>query len=903
MQEAERSSGSHFCQYNSYRYRNPKLMLQSLSFHLSSSLPEYKKALVKQLSRRDIDEELNNLGVVDLFALLFKEPLSSVADPGRNILMVIDGLDETELQGQNELLDVITNHICRLPPWIRFLVTTRPERNILDRLKRFNPLELKQNDDRNREDVELFFEERIRDSTPPEERPAIMRELVQLSEGLMLYAYFLIDLIEKSTSPPTPEQLRSSFPQGISEFYTTCFRRMEDNLQKELANDCGHFLFHFRCALTAARDPLPKDFVSEILQCYTNISANDRLSVKGKVDNVISCISSLFPIREGHVHIFHKSVRDWLTGNSPSGNHEKGGHKILSELCTAELDKLKTCCVNDAPFSNPQRYALQHGFQHMLEALEDPNQLEELVKGYVTDLELVYAKLCDKNADVLRDLLPAQEHRNSSTFSEETKRTLQSLLLQFKKHGGLLRDLPQMIFQNLLIEGGSELSREVSNFLSTKHNEMPYLELVDKNEHQTPVEARFYCSDKVVCFDVSPDGEHMVCECRDGTIHLWSLQTGELEWKDSSLESRKSYDNVPLGTAFRGIGTNSVNGGRTLSIYRSVVFHPDGQFILPGNLANVYTLGGQATSLFPTSQCHFTVCAFSGDKNKMLTDCPDNSKEVVMWNADNGEEIKRFNLEDNIVSFAISQDGNLVAISDSKGSLLVYNTRSSVWRQVAEDISGEGMACGLLHFTANGGLVCGSIVSTHSDGRDVYKLSTFMFDSILVANHQSHCSCTCKLYLWPWESVDSFDRLQVVCKVCHFVSADLMVGFCSLLPGDVAVVGGPTDNYLTMLNVAGPYNASEMMQRTVEAAFSWDTTTVHLYATMTNCSPKDPLDKRCSVTLSARDIDSVKGRQRRKEPSTHYKACKKWASEFTGWERCSSADQQQHIGIMEQRLV
>lgn len=856
MQVAGRLSGSHFCLYDSYRYRNPKLMLQSLAFHLSCSLPEYKEALVKQLSRRDIGEELNDLGVVDLFALLFKEPLSSVADPGRNILMVIDGLDEIELQRQNELLDVITNHFCRLPSWIRFLVTTRPERSILDRLKRLNPLELKQNDERNREDIERFFEERIRDSTTPEERPAIMRELVQLSEGLMLYAYFLIDLIEKSTSPLTPEQLRSRFPQGISEFYTSCFKRMEAKLQEELANDCGNFLFHFLCALTAARDPLPKDFVTTILQWYTNISANDRLSVQRKVDSVISCISSLLPIRDGHVHIFHKSVRDWLTDNSRYGNHEKEGHKILSELCTAELDKLKTRGVNDAPFSDPQIYALQHGFQHMLEALEDSNQVEELVKGYVTDLELVYAKLCAKNADVVRDLLLAQEHRNSSTFSKETKSTLQSLLLQFKKHGGLLRDLPQTIFQNLLIEGGSELSREVSNFLSTKHNEMPYLELVDKNEHQTPVEARFYCSDKVVCFDVSPDGEHMVCECRDGTIHLWSLQTGELEWKDSSLESKKPYDNVPLGTAFRGIGTNNGNGGRTLSIYRSVVFHPDGQLILPGNLTNVYTLGGQVTALFPTSQCHFTVCAFSGDKNKMLTDCPGNSKEVVMWDADNGEEIKRFKWKENIASFAISQDGNLVAISDSKGSLWVYNVRSSVWKQVAEDISGKATACGLLHFTTDGGLVCGSIVPTHSDGRDLYKLLTFVFDSIFVENSQPQCSCICKAYLWPWESVDSVDRLQVVCKVCHFVSADLMVGFCSLLPGDVAVVGGPTVNYLTMLNVAGPYNASEM-QRTVEAAFSSDTTTVRLFTTMTNCSPKDPLDKHCSVTLSVRDIDSV----------------------------------------------
>ena len=80
MQEAGRLSGSHFCQHDNTRYRNPQLMLQSLACHLYHVLPEYKQALVKQLSR-NMGKDLNNMGVKELFALLFKEPLSTVADP------------------------------------------------------------------------------------------------------------------------------------------------------------------------------------------------------------------------------------------------------------------------------------------------------------------------------------------------------------------------------------------------------------------------------------------------------------------------------------------------------------------------------------------------------------------------------------------------------------------------------------------------------------------------------------------------------------------------------------------------------------------------------------------------------------------------------------------------------
>ena len=96
MQEADRLAGSHFCQHNNARYRNPQLMLQSLACHLCHALPEYKQALVKQLSR-NLGKDLNNMGVEELFALLFKEPLSTVADPGRNMLMVIDGFRRKRL--------------------------------------------------------------------------------------------------------------------------------------------------------------------------------------------------------------------------------------------------------------------------------------------------------------------------------------------------------------------------------------------------------------------------------------------------------------------------------------------------------------------------------------------------------------------------------------------------------------------------------------------------------------------------------------------------------------------------------------------------------------------------------------------------------------------------------------
>ena len=108
MQKEDRLIGCHFCQHSCDFYRDPKRMLQSLAYQLSSKLPEYKAALVKQLSS-DCRKALEDMKVEDLFVWLFKEPLSAVEDPGRNVLVVIDALDESELDGRNELLDVIAN--------------------------------------------------------------------------------------------------------------------------------------------------------------------------------------------------------------------------------------------------------------------------------------------------------------------------------------------------------------------------------------------------------------------------------------------------------------------------------------------------------------------------------------------------------------------------------------------------------------------------------------------------------------------------------------------------------------------------------------------------------------------------------------------------------------------------
>ncbi|XP_068731532.1 uncharacterized protein [Montipora capricornis] len=684
MQEAGRLAGSHFCQHNNARYRNPQLMLQSLAYHLCHALPDYKQALVKQLSR-NLGKDLNSMGVEELFSLLFKEPLGTVADPGRNMLMVIDALDESDFQGRNELLDVIGNHFCRLPCWIRFLCTTRPERNIEEALKHLKPFLLESNDDKNMEDIKWFLEERVQHVVKAEKKSDIVEKLVEKSEGLMLYAYFLVLFVEENVPVLEQGDLDGSLPLAISSIYKSYFKRLENEL-KELGVQEVNFL-KLLSIVTACREPLPVGFLSKLLVPDASSGPGKR-----KVLKAISSVSSLLPIRDGCLHVIHKSVKDWLMDTCSYGEHEfimdeKEGHHTLASLCADELDHLKQKGVHNVEFSSTEKYALRHGVRHMLQLDENMSScnVEKCVQTFAIDLELLYAKLCLNYSIAAEDILWLLKQDNFQLLSENSKGLLNTLISLFRKYYSTFTSCPSVFFQTLLNEGGSILSSMASNMLQNKYCDLPYMEFMHKQIQQGAVQARFQCLSLVACFDVSPQSDYLVCECENGTIQLWSLLTGKLVWERPVIINKTFHF-----TTFRKVPSSCV-----LSYYRSVVFHPTMEIILPGILSSAYGMDGSLAPLFPESKCSFTVCSVSGDKTSILTDCPDDPRCIILWSVMNGTEICRTTRRADVLSFAWSQDASLLAISHSTGLICLVDVGTG-FRTLAEMTTSE--VCGMIKF-------------------------------------------------------------------------------------------------------------------------------------------------------------------------------------------------------------
>ena len=694
MKKAGRLLGSHFFHHDSEQYGNPKNMLLSLALQLCDALDEYKSEIVKKLNRNLGANNINDLKVKDLFKLLFEEPLSSVGDPGGNRLIVIDGLDEIQGQGRDELLDVIANHLCTLPSWVRFCVTARPEENITDKLNKFDPIHLKQDDKDNVKDISHFVGRQLSGVIHSGPEEVIIRELTLKAEGHFLFASLMVDFIKKNVSRVPLEELVRNLPTDVSGYYKSYFQRLREEFKniKELTITNVQFLTFLR-VLVAKREPLPLGFASKLLVLDTESPL-----VHQHVRKVNDCISTLLPIKDGCVDFFHKSVKDWLTERAPDKHgvphefyvNENWGHHDLSELCIAELHDVKTTRVHGTDFSDATKYALQHGVDHMLaeESARASNKFEEIVKNYVINLEIVYAKLCVHNTVNSEDIILVQKREAFKSLSDESQRALSTLFSLLRKYHGRLSTHPSTIFQVMVNEGGDFFAGEATKVLQSR--EIPYMEYLHKEalKERNKTQAEFRCNSKVACFDVSPTQEFMVCECTNGMIYLWSLKTGVQRWV-RPVEVEKCYLNsyFPLRV---------VPNSNVYSCYRSVVFHPTEPIVLPGILSHAYSFKGNLQSLFPKSNCRFSVCSVHGDESKIITDCLGDAKCLVMWNLKNGEEITRTIRNEDVLSFAWSPDGTVLAISHFSGLVCLVDALKCL-ETLAEVATSQ--PCGMIKFT------------------------------------------------------------------------------------------------------------------------------------------------------------------------------------------------------------
>jgi WD40 repeat protein len=607
---AKHVGASHFFQYNNSQYNNLNIFIQSLAWQLCQVVPAYKEALIQKLSD-NLGQSLNNANSEGLFSILFKEPFSGIADPEKRILIVLDAVDESEYHGRHELANLISNHLHTLPSYIRFLITTRPEKNLIDKFKQLNPLYIEPNDERNLFDLKLVLQERISEASA---RTAdLIANLAEKSDGLMLYAFFLSEIYNEESSMFSIDSL----PQGIGDYYERYFRRLERELDLlKISEDKFSSLLS---ALAVAKEPLPEAFL------VTLLGLDDSRRTMQKVRKAIS---SFFVINEDNcISFFHKSVRDWLVDSS---EHDysvdvQDGHKSLFDQCVIRLNKLKQIDVRDVAKSNAAiRYSIKYWITHMLNGPEVlDRKLAYFVSNYAADLEVLFASVCVDVDLTLNNVTSMTNHKMYNDVAENTRATVSRFFYLMRRFSFLLRDYPHTFLQNVVNEGGGELSSKASSLLQKHYKDIIYLEFVKKDIKNDALQTRCLLSGTISGIDISPKHDYVVCCYQEGGIELFSLVSGKSEWKIQQFKVELPF--------FPSVGI-----GSPFMLAHCIVFHPHESLILPGRLDQGLTLEGiSTTGPFRCDEgcSKFTNCCFSSDNSRMATHY---DIILIVWNVLNG---------------------------------------------------------------------------------------------------------------------------------------------------------------------------------------------------------------------------------------------------------------------------
>ena len=640
---AELVGASHFFKYNDDQYNNPNFFLQSVAWQLCKVIPAYNEALIEKLSG-NLGNPLNDMNIQGLFSILFKEPFSGISDPGKRILIVLDAVDESEYKGRDELAELISNRFHELPSYLRFLITTRPEKNLVFAFRRLNPLSLQANNKENLNDIKLVLQDKIPSSSHP--TPDFINSLAQKCDGSMLHAFVLTEMYKENISIHTIETL----PGNVEEYYAGCFKRLERELLHLVDISRDRFL-SFLSALAVAKEPFPAGFLGNLF------GFENRADAKEKIAKAISVLSSLLLIRKDKsISFFHKSIRDWLV--DPCRDHYphvnvQYGHKILFNLCGKELDVLKRKCVSKKRVSSVVvSYALKYWISHMLEGLEDTEKLEGFVDRYLIDLEVMFASvILDVNVALI-SLRSLESHEISRDMSASARKLVKKLYSLIQKFAFSLQKYPQTFLQNVVNEGEEQLSSKASDLLRTRYRDIFYL--LDEHDRQNDaIEARWHLSGKLLSIDVSPNHDYVVCGYEEGEIELFSLATGMSEWKNEVFVVPS-----PIPCIF--------------TLPHQIVFHPHENLILPGRLDKVLTLQGKFTAgpfHYDEDSSEFSNCCFTLDGTRMVTN---NDNGLFVWNVYNSRRERSISCHP-LRSLSFASSGNLLATTDIHNVFSVYD--------------------------------------------------------------------------------------------------------------------------------------------------------------------------------------------------------------------------------------
>ncbi|KAJ1569821.1 hypothetical protein HK096_000865, partial [Nowakowskiella sp. JEL0078] len=302
-----------FCCHNDEKKNKVKSVILTTAYQLSlpSELSEFREHLLELLK---IDEEnianlkksIFDLPSSDLFVKLIVDGLKKIKSTNKDVVIIIDALDECGAQGgreRKELLSVIRECSKSLPEFVSLFVSGRPEVDIWESLSQLKPLlELAPSDVENLTDLKLFAKSRLIShyrNASDESLNSAIETLVLKADGVFMWAKLACDHIDE-VNPKNVDiimEIINTLNSGMDAIFMTTLT--ESYKTNELIDDFK-LVVGTICVL---QEPLTVEALASLLSIDSS-----------RVAMVVLCNRYIVTVNlKKLVVVVHKSVPDFLT--------------------------------------------------------------------------------------------------------------------------------------------------------------------------------------------------------------------------------------------------------------------------------------------------------------------------------------------------------------------------------------------------------------------------------------------------------------------------------------------------------------------------------------------------------------------------------------------------------------
>jgi WD40 repeat protein len=631
--------------------------------------------------------ELSNL---QYLALLDPAQVLVGQDPEAQVVVLVDALDEVRygLSGENVLSWLAA---CpELPTNVRFVLTSRPDPDLLDSFRRAKAAELvelpidpegEEDRDRIREDLHRFLDRVAAEPAVAralrahEVEPAsFVEDAADKAGGNFQYAAALARGIDQAlaTKPPAddlPALLRlEGIPSGTTELYRFFLRKIKRNadrapvkvsmgpLDEPEDRPAWDALYHpVLSVLAVAYQPLSP----EQLQAYAAVPP-------GGMPRVLEDLAQFLDSHpEGRYRLYHATFPEFLTGDATAtpGDpfHVDPGtsHGLLvGRLLRANPDW--SACQD--------HYALSYAPAHLLEAasdLPDPGGREEVVRslsGLLTDFGFLEQKtaLLDLNA-VLTDFRAAEQvipRGEDAVVALRHVMEREAHNLHGWDRGSLPAFFAQQIHNRAVIEGLAFPREVATRRLRSLGKPHLILQWQMGQVGQSPART-LLAPGGIRAMAMTPDGLRAVSGSRNGFVTMWDLESG-----------------------------NATTLGNHRMKVRAVAITADGRRALSGSedqsfkvwdlenrqLTRAVSRGEQVFSIAITPDGRQAICGLNPD--------------LEVWDLESGQLLKTLTGHRGVVSaVAVTADGRRAVSAAHDNTIKVWNLEN--W-QLVRTLSGHG---------------------------------------------------------------------------------------------------------------------------------------------------------------------------------------------------------------------